>query len=88
MAWSQVRKTVAEIRVTPDKLVLFCGMSIGYEDVTVGYTRTGGPRSMRRSHSSTVSPGTACARVVTSLMVVRMQSATWVIPSLSGQVAR
>ena len=28
-------------RVTPHELVLFCGMSIGYEDVTVEYIRTG-----------------------------------------------
>ena len=32
MAWSQVRKTVAEIVSPPDELMLFCGMSIGYED--------------------------------------------------------
>ena len=41
MAWSQVRKTVAEIVSPPDELMLFCGMSIGYEDTTVDYTRTG-----------------------------------------------
>jgi nitroreductase len=41
MAWSQVRKTVAEIVMPPDELMLFCGMSIGYEDVTVPYIRTG-----------------------------------------------
>lgn len=41
MAWSQVRVTVAEIVSPPDELVLFCGMSIGYEDVTVDYVRTG-----------------------------------------------
>jgi nitroreductase len=41
MAWSQVRKTVARVLSPPDELMLFCGMSIGYEDVTVGYTRTG-----------------------------------------------
>jgi nitroreductase len=41
MAWSQVRETVAEAVSPPDGLVLFCGMSIGYEDVTVAYTRTG-----------------------------------------------
>lgn len=37
MAWSQVRKTVAEIVQPPDELMLFCGMSIGYEDPTVDY---------------------------------------------------
>ena len=41
MAWSQVRKTVAEIVAPPDELILFCGMSIGYEDATVPYIRTG-----------------------------------------------
>ena len=41
MAWSQVRETVAETVSPPDELMLFCGMSIGYEDVTVGYVRTG-----------------------------------------------
>jgi nitroreductase len=37
MAWSQVRKTVAETTSPPDELVLFCGMSIGYEDPGVSY---------------------------------------------------
>jgi len=41
MAWSVYRKTVADILSPPDELILFCGMSIGYEDVTVRYTRTG-----------------------------------------------
>jgi len=41
MAWSQVRETVAEVLSPPDGLVLFCGMSIGYEDPTVTYVRTG-----------------------------------------------
>ncbi len=41
MAWSQVRKTVAKIVSPPDELMLFCGMSIGYEDPTVSYIRTG-----------------------------------------------
>lgn len=41
MAWSQVRKTVADVLRPPDELILFCGMSIGYEDVTVPYARTG-----------------------------------------------
>src|SRR5262249_6745524 len=34
MAWSQVRKTVAEFVSPPAELILFCGMSIGYEDET------------------------------------------------------
>jgi nitroreductase len=41
MAWSQTRKTVAEIVSPPEGLVLFCGMSIGFEDVGVPYARTG-----------------------------------------------
>jgi hypothetical protein len=41
MAWSQVRKSVAEVVSPPADLVLFCGMSIGYEDVAVNYVRTG-----------------------------------------------
>jgi nitroreductase len=41
MAWSQVRETVADIVSPPDDLILFCGMSIGFEDVTVDYIRTG-----------------------------------------------
>ena len=41
MAWSQVHNTVAEIVKPPNELMLFCGMSIGHEDVTVDYVRTG-----------------------------------------------
>jgi nitroreductase len=41
MAWSQVRKTVAEVLSPPDGLILYCGMSIGYEDPAVSYPRTG-----------------------------------------------
>ncbi|MFN3007666.1 nitroreductase [Mycolicibacterium wolinskyi] len=41
MAWSQVRQTVADVLSPPDNLMLFCGMSIGYEDPTVPYIRTG-----------------------------------------------
>jgi hypothetical protein len=41
MAWSQVRKTVAETASPAEGLILFCGMSIGYEDPTVSYHRTG-----------------------------------------------
>jgi nitroreductase len=41
MAWSQVRETVADVVSPPDELILFCGMSIGYEDGTVSYIRTG-----------------------------------------------
>jgi nitroreductase len=39
MAWSQVRKTVAEIVSPPEALMLFCGMSIGYEDAGVDFVR-------------------------------------------------
>lgn len=44
MAWSQVRKTVADVLSPPDELMLFCGMSIGYEDTAVSYIRTGRAR--------------------------------------------
>jgi nitroreductase len=41
MAWSQVRETVAEFTAPPEELILYCGLSIGYEDPTVTYVRTG-----------------------------------------------
>ena len=41
MAWSQVHETVADVLSPPDGLILFCGMSIGYEDPSVSYVRTG-----------------------------------------------
>ena len=41
MSWAKVRKTVEEAVLPPDELMLFCGMSIGYEDPTVDYIRTG-----------------------------------------------
>ena len=41
MAWSQVRETVAEVLSPADNLILFCGLSIGYEDPKVAYVRTG-----------------------------------------------
>jgi nitroreductase len=41
MAWSQVHETVDDVLSPPDGLILFCGMSIGYEDPTVSYVRTG-----------------------------------------------
>ncbi len=41
MAWSVYRTAVAEVVSPPDGLILFCGMSIGYEDTSVGYARTG-----------------------------------------------
>lgn len=41
MSWAKVRKTVAQFVSPPDGLMLFCGMSIGYEDPSVSYIRTG-----------------------------------------------
>jgi nitroreductase len=41
MAWAKFHRTVAEVLSPPDELILFCGMSIGFEDVTVSHTRTG-----------------------------------------------
>jgi nitroreductase len=41
MAWAKYHKTVAEIISPRDKLILFCGMSIGFEDIHVNLGRTG-----------------------------------------------
>lgn len=41
MAWAKLYRSVAEVLSPPDELILFCGMSIGFEDVTVDYGRTG-----------------------------------------------
>ncbi|GAA5020984.1 nitroreductase [Streptomyces siamensis] len=41
MAWAKFHRTVAEVLSPPDELMLFCGMSIGFEDRTVDHTRTG-----------------------------------------------
>ncbi|AEW98497.1 nitroreductase [Streptantibioticus cattleyicolor] len=40
MAWSVYRSTVAEIVSPPSDLILFCGLSIGYEDAAAPQTRT------------------------------------------------
>lgn len=39
MAWSVYHRTVAEILSPPTELILFCGMSIGFEDSTAPCTR-------------------------------------------------
>ena len=39
MAWSVYRKTVAQVVSPPEELVLFCGMSIGFEDTTAQHVR-------------------------------------------------
>ncbi|MCT9078289.1 nitroreductase [Streptomyces fulvoviolaceus] len=41
MAWAKYRRTVAEVLAPPEELLLFCGMSIGFEDDSVGHARTG-----------------------------------------------
>ncbi|WP_433186386.1 nitroreductase [Actinoallomurus sp. CA-150999] len=41
MAWAKFHTNVAEVLSPPAELILFCGMSIGFEDVTVDYARTG-----------------------------------------------
>ncbi|MEU4984766.1 nitroreductase [Streptomyces sp. NPDC021969] len=41
MAWAKFHRTVAETVAPPQELVLFCGMSIGYEDPAVNPARTG-----------------------------------------------
>lgn len=39
MAWSVYRRTGAEIVSPPDDLILFCGLSIGFEDATANTSR-------------------------------------------------
>jgi hypothetical protein len=39
MAWSVYRRTVAEIVSPSDTLLLFCGLSIGFEDGSVSESR-------------------------------------------------
>lgn len=41
MAWAKFHRTVAEVLSPPHELVLFCGMSIGFEDINAGDARTG-----------------------------------------------
>ena len=41
MAWSVYHRSVAEVVNPPGELVLFCGMSIGFEDPAVPHARTG-----------------------------------------------
>lgn len=50
MAWAKYRRTVAEVLSPSDELILFCVMSIGFEDVTVGYARTGAGTARRDGH--------------------------------------
>ncbi|MFI6123494.1 nitroreductase [Streptomyces sp. NPDC051064] len=41
MAWAKFHGTVTEVLSPPDELVLFCGMSIGFEDIAAGDARIG-----------------------------------------------
>jgi nitroreductase len=41
MAWAKFHRTVAEIVSPPNDLILFCGMSIGFDDTTTSHDRTG-----------------------------------------------
>jgi nitroreductase len=41
MAWAKYYRTVAEVLAPPAGLILFCGMSIGYEDLTTSDARIG-----------------------------------------------
>ncbi|WP_370542022.1 hypothetical protein [Amycolatopsis sp. FDAARGOS 1241] len=41
MTWAKFHRTVAEIVSPPGALVLFCGMSIGFEDPEAAQPRTG-----------------------------------------------
>lgn len=40
MAWAKFHRSVAEVVSPPKELMLFCGMSIGFEDVTAEQPRT------------------------------------------------
>lgn len=41
MAWAKFHRSVAEVVAPPDDLMLFCGLSIGYENTSVTEPRTG-----------------------------------------------
>ncbi|MGW6405188.1 nitroreductase [Streptomyces sp. NPDC055134] len=41
MAWAKFHRSVAEVLSPPNELVLFCGMSIGFEDLAADRARTG-----------------------------------------------
>jgi nitroreductase len=41
MAWAKFHETIADVLSPPKELMLFCGMSIGFEDVGGGDTRIG-----------------------------------------------
>ncbi|MEU7630880.1 nitroreductase [Nocardia sp. NPDC049220] len=41
MAWARCHESVAEVLSPPEGLILFCGMSIGWEDCAVRDVRTG-----------------------------------------------
>ncbi|GAA3772431.1 nitroreductase [Streptomyces coacervatus] len=41
MAWAKFHRSVAEVLSPPDELMLFCGMSIGFEDRTADRVHTG-----------------------------------------------
>jgi nitroreductase len=53
MAWSCYHRTMAEVLSPPPELILFCGMSIGFEDTTSDHLPIDRARSMRRSPFST-----------------------------------
>src|SRR6516165_5225923 len=94
MAWSQVRETVAEALSASDGLILFCGMSIGYEDPTVSYARTGrapldetvtfvgGQLSLDMARQWTISPTALSGRTIFLSLV----STTKMARSLAGSV--
>ncbi|MEO3809118.1 nitroreductase [Sphaerisporangium sp. B11E5] len=69
MAWSVYHRTVAEILSPPEGLILFCGMSIGFEDVTVGHVRTG--RAPLKETVTFVPSSTTVPRGVTPASPVR-----------------
>ena len=68
MAWSQVRETVSAILSPPDELMLFCGMSIGYEDPLWTTPAPAGRRSTRRSRSSRINRPLATIKIGPALI--------------------
>ncbi|WP_220446652.1 nitroreductase [Nonomuraea deserti] len=64
MAWSVYRKTVAEVLHPPEELILFCGISVGFEDVTVDHVRTGrAPLEETVTFVDGSGPAIACGRL-------------------------
>jgi hypothetical protein len=64
MAWSVYRKTIADVLSPPDGLILFCGMSIGYEERDSPLYPYGPGAARRGRHVRRGLTAIACARVL------------------------